>query len=376
MDKESDYNEENFIKKHTQSIEIEKLMLLIEISEKRICKIESKDGNHGTGFFCTLKYLESWETYNVLITNEHILTERDLSPGNIVKFSINNGKNNFEIKIDDKRIVYTSREYDTSIIEIKPEDGIAKDAFFEIDDKIFDENYKEIFEQKPVYLFHYPKGSDMQFTDGVILSINKENWTFAHTCDSSEGSVGGPIINLTTLNVIGMHKGGAKEDQNYNLGIIIKVPIEMFNEKIKEKIDITDINENEELNENERINENEIIYENEIINENEELNENENEINAYENNNNEEKSKENIRELKDDNTNNNVPLGHDDNNKLVYDNGEYYIGEITNNLRQGKGILYYQDGNIKYAGEFVNDKFEGNGNYLMKDGGYYVGHWS
>ena len=53
MDKESDYFiEQKFLKNDIQSIEIEKLMLLIEFSEKRICKIESKDGNYGTGFFC------------------------------------------------------------------------------------------------------------------------------------------------------------------------------------------------------------------------------------------------------------------------------------------------------------------------------------
>ena len=350
MDNESDYFiEQKFLKNDIQSIEIEKLMLLIEFSEKRICKIESKDGNHGTGFFCIFQYLENWDTYNLLITNEHVLNERDLSPGSIVKFSTNNGKNNFEIKIDDKRTVYTSKEYDTSIIEIKPEDGLGKDAFFEIDGIIVDENYKEILKGKPLYFLYYPKGKDMQSSNGSILSINKDNFTFAHTCNSSEGSDGGPLIDLTTLKVIGLHKGRAKEDQNYNLGSIVKVPIEIFGEKIKrEKKDLSNTNENEELYENERINENEGIYENEelyenkekneneIIIENEETNENENEnenlneneelfenekineneelnengINGYENNNNEEKNKENVRELKDDNANNNVPLGN------------------------------------------------------------------
>ena len=44
----------------------------------------------------------------------------------------------------------------------------------------------------------------------------------------------------------------------------------------------------------------------------------------------------------------------------IYDNGDYYIGEMLNNVPHGKGILYYKNGNVKYDGEFVNDKFEGN----------------
>ena len=31
-----------------------------------------------------------------------------------------------------------------------------------------------------------------------------------------------------------------------------------------------------------------------------------------------------------------------------------------NDKRHGKGIIYYKNGNIKYDGDFVNGKFEGN----------------
>ena len=46
--------------------------------------------------------------------------------------------------------------------------------------------------------------------------------------------------------------------------------------------------------------------------------------------------------------------------KKIYENGEYYIGEMLNGLRHGKGIDYYKNGNIKYDGNFVNGKYEGN----------------
>ena len=62
--------------------------------------------------------------------------------------------------------------------------------------------------------------------------------------------------------------------------------------------------------------------------------------------------------------------------KKIYDNGNYYIGEMLNDNRHGKGILYYKNGNIKYEGEFVNGKKEGEGTYTDKNGNYYSGHWS
>ena len=47
--------------------------------------------------------------------------------------------------------------------------------------------------------------------------------------------------------------------------------------------------------------------------------------------------------------------------KIVIDeDGNKYIGEMKDNIREGKGILYYDDG-FKYEGEFKNDKFNGRG---------------
>ena len=47
--------------------------------------------------------------------------------------------------------------------------------------------------------------------------------------------------------------------------------------------------------------------------------------------------------------------------KYYYEKGEYYIGQWKNGLKLCKGIIYYKNGNIKYEGDFVNGKFEGNG---------------
>ena len=39
----------------------------------------------------------------------------------------------------------------------------------------------------------------------------------------------------------------------------------------------------------------------------------------------------------------------------------------------GKGIIYYKNGNEEYNGDFVDDKFEGNGKYIWESGKYYIG---
>ena len=61
--------------------------------------------------------------------------------------------------------------------------------------------------------------------------------------------------------------------------------------------------------------------------------------------------------------------------KYVYEDDKYYIGEFKDNIPNGKGIKYYKNGNIKYEGDFINDKREGNGKYIYEDGEYYIGEW-
>ena len=83
-----------------------------------------------------------------------------------------------------------------------------------------------------------------------------------------------------------------------------------------------------------------------------------------------------------------LELGLSENNRLIYDeknnimnyfineeNGEYYIGDLSNGHKNGQGIIYYKNNSIKYQGNFVNDKYEGSGKYIMVNGEYYDGNW-
>ena len=48
---------------------------------------------------------------------------------------------------------------------------------------------------------------------------------------------------------------------------------------------------------------------------------------------------------------------------------------MLNYLEHGKGIIYYENGNIFYEGDFVNGKREGNGKCFSENGDYYRGQW-
>ena len=42
---------------------------------------------------------------------------------------------------------------------------------------------------------------------------------------------------------------------------------------------------------------------------------------------------------------------------LFFENGKYYIGQFKNNLKHGKGTLYYKNRKIEKEGNWINDKF-------------------
>ena len=46
-----------------------------------------------------------------------------------------------------------------------------------------------------------------------------------------------------------------------------------------------------------------------------------------------------------------------------------------NNLKYGKGIIYYKNGNIKLDCNWANDMPEGNGKCIWEDGNYYIGQF-
>ena len=232
---EENYIREKELPNQPQAIPIKEMIILLNLIKTNICKIYCKDGSHGTGFFCNIP--NGWGNYlSTLITNNHVLNEEDIKPDQTIKFSIDNDIQFFNILIDNTRKTYTDESYDVTIIEIKEEDKIEQKSFFDLDKQIFQEKVYEILRNCQIYLLHYPKGKEMEISPGIIKNINEDNKNIYHLCDSSGGSSGSPIINKNNFQVIGIHKGAAEKGKNYNLGTLLKEPVEKFSEAIKMKI--------------------------------------------------------------------------------------------------------------------------------------------
>ena len=46
-------------------------------------------------------------------------------------------------------------------------------------------------------------------------------------------------------------------------------------------------------------------------------------------------------------------------------------------MKHGKGIFYYKTGAIsRYEGEFENDRYNGQGKLVLKNGGYHIGQFN
>ena len=196
---------------------------ILEQMQYSVCKLHVKE-KKGTGFFIQIPNEE--ESVNVLVTNNHVLNEKDIALGETISFSLNNMKVliSFTIKKDTKR--YTNENLDITIIELKDSDDRIK--FLSLDHPILgqiNQGKKEInnglnnfYSNESVYVLNYIE--DIFVSYGLLVSIDED--TIEHRCNTEEGSSGSPIISLKTNKVIGVHYGGAKGDQfESNYGILL-----------------------------------------------------------------------------------------------------------------------------------------------------------
>ena len=185
-----------------------------------VCKIYS-DGMKSTGFFCKIPFPDKSHLLPVLATTSHSIG--DLNKQNSLSISINDDKILKKINLNNMRKVYMNKELDTCFIEILPDDYI--NDFLEIEDEIFkDENILN-YKNKSIYVLHYIESEGMAMNSGLLKSIDKYN--ISHSCSTSKGSAGAPILTLDNLKVIGIHFGSSKNFR-LNIGTFIKYPISEF----------------------------------------------------------------------------------------------------------------------------------------------------
>ena len=229
-----------------ESLNINEEKRIFEQMNKSICKII---GNQGSGFICMIPYPNKFNLLPVLITCNQVLEDKDVVLGKKIKLIFENEEK--LIEIDDNRKVYKSikNEYNTTIIEIKNTDGFDFKNFLQVEEDIFNDNLNEKYKNKKIYIIHYPKDKNAEYSVNSIKNIsdNKIN----HSCSIDEGSLGSPILCLDTFKVIGIHQGSKNNDYNY--GTVIKYPIEGFikeysiNNEILLKLFVWDKDENKEI---------------------------------------------------------------------------------------------------------------------------------
>ena len=215
---------EKSLEDYPSIITIKKTKIIIDQIEKSICKIYCKDGSQGTGFFCYIKNKKG-KKYRVLITNNHIIGHNQINEKQKLTISFNNEKEIEELNLDANKNIYTNKDYDITIIELKEKEFNNK-LFLEIDDRVYLENSKNMFNKKSVYIIQYPKEHGASVSYGIIKRINEKNG-IEHLCHTSQGSSGSPIINLDNNKVLAVHYS-AMENRNFNKGTFLNAPINDF----------------------------------------------------------------------------------------------------------------------------------------------------
>jgi len=228
-----EYREEAHIRRDFISLNMPQMKRVTFQMENCICKIKLDNGKVGIGFFCLIPFPNQLNPLPVLITCNHVLNEQDIIEGAKLNFSLNDEKIQKSITVNNSRKKFTDYGKDITFIEIKQEDDIKDESFLAIDENMLEDDYKQIYINNKVYMIHYEKGEEVKYSLGEIEYIDEDNYTIKHNCNTLEGSSGGPIINLNNFNVIGVHKGYT---HNFNLGTLLKIPINDFYKLFKDKI--------------------------------------------------------------------------------------------------------------------------------------------
>ena len=84
----SDILKESLIQDQPIPVSLDNTKKIVYQMENCICKIYNNNGLTGTGFFCKIKFQNN--LLPVLITNNHILNEKDIENNKIINLTINN----------------------------------------------------------------------------------------------------------------------------------------------------------------------------------------------------------------------------------------------------------------------------------------------
>ena len=148
---------------------------IIEQMKLKVCKILLENGN-GTGFFCKIKFSNN-KIIPVLIASNHVINESILeNENNKIYYSTYNQKESKYIQLND-RMKYTNKDYDITIIEIKENDNISENMYFDIELN----NNNIIYCKTSIYVLHYPNEKNISVSYGILNEIyDYKEYEFQH----------------------------------------------------------------------------------------------------------------------------------------------------------------------------------------------------
>ena len=184
---------------------------ILEQMTSCICKIKNNQ-KIGTGFFCRIPYKNNVKI-TALITSYQIIDKFYLSQNNQINLLMNDYNELKIINIDPMRKIYSSKDYNTTIIELKDSDNINN--YLELDDNLFGYNTKSLFENESIYIIQYLNGVKASVSYGILNELNGTNMKYI--CYLEIGSNGAPILNLVNNKVIGIAIGKSG-NANFNFG--------------------------------------------------------------------------------------------------------------------------------------------------------------
>ena len=224
----------------------------LERLSKEVCKIvieTQEKKKEGTGFF--LSIIIDLELFDCLLTNDHIIDNESINNNKIIYITYE-GYKTANIKLDrNKRYIKSFKEkgLDITAVEILDDDNIPTEYFLlpELDIPINNKLIKsEIY--IPQYIGEYQKlkneegihtedaiiehnEKELKNAEGIINYIN--NYEFSHLANTQKGSSGSPIFLKNSNRVIGIHKAGIKNKENF--GDFILPVINIIKEDIRNK---------------------------------------------------------------------------------------------------------------------------------------------
>ena len=198
--------------------------------KESICRIKSRNGLKGIGFFSTISFPKNGNKINVLITSSKLISEYDLTNENIIELHLKNSNKTIKMNIDNNRKFYSDYKNQISIIELLENDQLKNIEFL----NLVSLTPYNLYKNEPIFLLCFnndPKNSlEDQYITGNINKFSYENdnniFTFntALNINMTE-EIGSPILSSDYNGVIGVN---ITEQEGYNKGILIKKSIEKF----------------------------------------------------------------------------------------------------------------------------------------------------